>query len=61
MTVDEDNLDEGDAVFEDMEEDVNMINMSSVAGLAKQKSRNHDDQLSSQTTQESMSSFTNKK
>lgn len=46
MTVDEDNFDEGDAVFEDMEEDVNMINMSSVAGLAKQKSRNHDDQLS---------------
>ena len=61
MTVEEDDFDEEDAILDDMEEDVNMIDMSSVAGLAKQKSRNHDDMLSSKTTQESISSFANKK
>lgn len=45
MTVEEEEkYEEEDAMIEDdMEADVNMIDMSSVAGLAKQKSRNHDD------------------
>jgi len=58
MTVeDEGQYNEDDTMMEDMEEDANMIDMSALAGLAKQKSRNHDDGLSAKTTQASMSSF----